>query len=315
MSNRYKIFQFFRQKFSLLFGQIQANKFIFLAYFFTFGLFFSFAMNVFADTVSDIKILDITATVSGAQQPGTGGSGSNLTQITFTGLSFPGAKLTVLKDGSRYTTLVVGPDGNFRISVNGLPNGNYQFAIYAQDKNGIESSSYVANVQVIQNQPVAYNNILIPPTLSTSNTVIGVGQNFVLYGYSTPGSNVLAEIPGVSVLGSAVADSTGLYQIALSANFDPGLIYIRTRAELNGYQSNYSKPIQLLVYTGTQIPAPPPELAVCVDFNKDNRINLIDFSILLFWFDKNSPPARVDCNRDNKIDIKDFSILMYFWTG
>lgn len=52
------------------------------------------------------------------------------------------------------------------------------------------------------------------------------------------------------------------------------------------------------------------------DFNGDNKVTSVDFSILLaFW--KKSPPFKnpnVDINKDNKVDSVDFSILLYQWS-
>lgn len=51
------------------------------------------------------------------------------------------------------------------------------------------------------------------------------------------------------------------------------------------------------------------------DFNCDNRVNSIDFSILLYYW-KATPPfgnASTDMNHDGKIDSVDFSILLYWW--
>ena len=51
------------------------------------------------------------------------------------------------------------------------------------------------------------------------------------------------------------------------------------------------------------------------DFNKDNKVNSVDFSILLaFW--KTNPPFSngcVDINKDNKVNSVDFSILLSQW--
>jgi len=51
------------------------------------------------------------------------------------------------------------------------------------------------------------------------------------------------------------------------------------------------------------------------DFNHDNKVSSIDFSILLaFW--KTAPPfknACVDINADNQVNSVDFSILLYQW--
>ena len=62
---------------------------------------------------------------------------------------------------------------------------------------------------------------------------------------------------------------------------------------------------------------PPAAAGACkgADLNGDNKVNTIDFSILLsFW--KKSPPfknACVDINHDGKVNAQDFSILLSQW--
>ena len=56
---------------------------------------------------------------------------------------------------------------------------------------------------------------------------------------------------------------------------------------------------------------PVPEVG---DLNNDNRVDLVDFSILLFnWGVPKDSIA--DLNKDGKVDLVDFSILLYWWTG
>ena len=57
------------------------------------------------------------------------------------------------------------------------------------------------------------------------------------------------------------------------------------------------------------------EEAVCSDFSGDGSIDLVDFSMLLFWFEREDVPAAIDCNGDGKADLIDFSIMAYYWTG
>ena len=52
-----------------------------------------------------------------------------------------------------------------------------------------------------------------------------------------------------------------------------------------------------------------------VDFNGDERINIIDFSILIYWFGQFEPPDVIDLNDDGIVDLFDFSIMAYCWTG
>jgi hypothetical protein len=59
----------------------------------------------------------------------------------------------------------------------------------------------------------------------------------------------------------------------------------------------------------------PTGCATAGDMNTDCRVNLIDFSILAYWYKKAGVPASVDLNGDGKVTIVDFSILAYYWTG
>lgn len=61
----------------------------------------------------------------------------------------------------------------------------------------------------------------------------------------------------------------------------------------------------------------PPEerrrLAIAaVDLNADQKVNIVDLSILLYHFNKPYTPT-YDLNRDGKINIVDLSILLYYW--
>lgn len=50
------------------------------------------------------------------------------------------------------------------------------------------------------------------------------------------------------------------------------------------------------------------------DLNCDSRVDLVDFSILLYnWGVPKNPIA--DLNNDGQVDLVDFSILLYWWTG
>ncbi len=50
------------------------------------------------------------------------------------------------------------------------------------------------------------------------------------------------------------------------------------------------------------------------DLNCDGRVNLLDFSILLYYFDKPAPVNPFyDLNSDGEIDLKDLSVMFYHW--
>ncbi len=60
---------------------------------------------------------------------------------------------------------------------------------------------------------------------------------------------------------------------------------------------------------------PQPESCrkVIADINCDGKVNLVDFSIMYYWFEKTPVPPRVDLNRDGRVNIFDFSIMAYYW--
>lgn len=268
-------------------------------------------------TVSDQDDLDISAVVPTNAPPGGGSGGSHqYATVSLNGFSFPGAKLTLLKDGVVTTILVANNDGTFHITINNLNIGNYQFSIYAEDPQGVTSSPYVINIPIFSIHVYPVNGIIIPPTLRLDPQVVQAGQGFNARGYVAPGAIVTLEIPGNQTLGTAVADSAGLYTIAARASLPPGTYQLRSKAQLNGAYSYYSRPVDLTIYAPGQLPPrPPTPLGLCVDYNKDGRVNLTDFSILLFWFGQSPVPPNIDCNADKLINMKDFSILMYYWTG
>lgn len=274
--------------------------------------------RVIAAEVSDSDILDISAVVPSLTPPGGGGSGSHTNpqnSVTISGYTFPNAKLTLLRDGQIATTLIANNSGSFTIVVNGLNFGTYQFAVYAEDRDGITSSPYVVNVPVVSTQGYVYSGVVIPPTIQASPTAVLAGQPVAVYGYAPPGSTVSVEVPGFYNFGSTIADNAGFYRYEVRAFLPPGDYFFRSKAQVGSVSSLYSKPVVIQYYLEGQQPPAPSPYATCVDYNRDRRVNLIDFSILLFWFNKDNPPRAIDCNADSHIDVKDFSILMYFWTG
>ena len=63
-------------------------------------------------------------------------------------------------------------------------------------------------------------------------------------------------------------------------------------------------------------PPPLPEDVARCDFNADNRCNLIDLSIMLFYYERLGPEiARYDLNISGSVDFPDVSVLMFYWTG
>jgi phage host-nuclease inhibitor protein Gam len=52
------------------------------------------------------------------------------------------------------------------------------------------------------------------------------------------------------------------------------------------------------------------------DLNNDGKVNIVDFSMLLYYWHKKPPvTSKADINKDGIVDIIDLSIMLYDWTG
>ena len=51
------------------------------------------------------------------------------------------------------------------------------------------------------------------------------------------------------------------------------------------------------------------------DVNGDGKVDLVDFSVLVYWYHRSNPPATMDLNGDGVVDLKDFSIMAFHWSG
>jgi hypothetical protein len=49
------------------------------------------------------------------------------------------------------------------------------------------------------------------------------------------------------------------------------------------------------------------------DYNCDGLVNIVDFSVLIYWFDKTSVPPSIDLTDDGRVDLRDFSVMAYYW--
>ncbi len=68
-----------------------------------------------------------------------------------------------------------------------------------------------------------------------------------------------------------------------------------------------SKPIPLIPY----LPS-----GCSVDLNKDNHVDIVDLSIMLFYYGASGTSLGCfDLNGNGVVDFPDISIIMYYWTG
>ncbi|MDO8522780.1 MAG: hypothetical protein Q7S12_00630 [bacterium] len=270
------------------------------------------------------QLASTSVTVTAAPSAGNGNTGGGgggggggvtvlpeATKVVIQGKAYPTASIAVLKDGTVATIIQADSLANFKVELANITAGVWTFGLWAEDKAGRKSITFSFTVTVVKDMTTTIAGIFLPPTIELEKTNLAKGESLKILGQTAPQSELSIHIESAQeVVKTTKAGTDGNWNYLFNTNvLEEGAHTTRAKAEdPTGLLSSFSKTLSFYVgkYGTTEISAK-------ADFNKDGKTNLIDFSMLLYWWEKYNPG--VDQNRDGKIDLKDFSILMYYWTG
>jgi len=241
--------------------------------------------------------------------PGTG-------QVNFSGKAYPKSTVTLLKDAQIVATTIAGSDANFQISLSNITAGSYIFSVYSEDDKGNRSSLLTFPLSVTPGVTTNVTGIFISPTIDVDKSEVKRGEILKIFGQAIPNSDITVIINSdEEIYGKTKADKIGAYLYNLDTlALEMGDHLAKSRATLEQEISPLSKVVSFKVGDKTVLKA-PQKTAIKADLNGDKRVNLVDFSILAYWYKRPSPPKNVDLNGDGKVDLIDFSIMAYYWTG
>lgn len=172
---------------------------------------------------------------------------------------------------------------------------------------------------------------------SSSNTFLGWSVSGYNVGYSTSsGGPYVYTSVGLTTSSNVVSLTNGTTYYFVVRVQDAFGNYIATSTQVSATPSSsgsggggggsgggggggggYTFPIFIPPFGTTTLPKPEQRPDKCTevvaDLNCDTKVNLIDFSIMIYWYEK-TPPDEVDLYKDGKINISDFSIMAYYWT-
>ena len=270
-----------------------------------------------------------TGSDSGGSSNGTGGSGgfegsdapyqSGDGTIIVNGYAFPNSTVVVLIDGVKAKQDTTNSTGSFSITLSNIARGVYTIGVYGIDRDAIKSTTFATTFSIIGSRVSTLSNVNIMPSIVVSPDPVDPGQPLTMHGYSIP--NALITIENQQDKSSitlknftTTSGNDGKWTIPIDTNgFNAGTWKVRAKAaqqsglKISTEWSNYT-------FYGVGQTAAAPRTA---DLNRDGRVNLIDFSILLFWWNTDGgtsdPPA--DINADGRVSLTDFSIMVYNWTG
>jgi hypothetical protein len=239
-------------------------------------------------------------------------------QVTITGYAFPGSRVTVLVDGKEFTTTGVGTNGVFSVLLDRIARGVYTFGVFATDAQGTKSSTFSTSFSVIGARSSTLGNVHIMPSIKVTPNPVEPNQKVVVSGYAIQNSTIEIENsrqkPGPELKKfTTTSDGSGKWSLEIpTTNFQRDTWKVRAKSvnTTTGISSQFSN---YTLYGVGQAVAKTNNS----DLNRDGKVNLIDFSILLFHWNTNggtsNPPA--DINQDGKVSLTDFSIMIFNWTG
>jgi len=256
-----------------------------------------------------------TFNTSGCTAGGGGGGGALPpvpTQVILQGKAYPLVKITILKDGQVVNIITADSLANFKAEFSDLTAGVYTFSVWAKDKKERKSITFSFTVSVIKGLITTISDIFLPPTIDTDKTSVAKGEILNILGQSAPQSEITIKVssPEENTKTTTTTNEGDWDHPLDTSSLQAGIHYAKAKADYNNGElvSSYSNLLAFAVGKATL-----EELCPRADLNKDGKTNLVDFSILLYWWGKQNSCA--DQNQDGWVNLPDFSIMMYWWTG
>ena len=256
-----------------------------------------------------------------------GGGGSskginNKATVVLVGKAYPASVVTIIKDGQIVAKTVASPMANFQVAVTGLSAGSYVFMVYGEDKKSLRSPLLSFPVLVSKGTLTKIEDIFVAPTIALDKSEVRKGDVITIFGQSVPMSEVTLEVNSPhQFFAKTLADKSGTYL----HNFDTSVLEVgdhstQSRSATNTEISPPSSKAQFQVGTENVYINDSSICSKKADLNSDCRVNLVDFSIVAFWYNRPLSSTFIlrekeHLNGDGKINLVDFSIMAFHWTG
>lgn len=237
------------------------------------------------------------------------------TQVIVRGEAYPGANVNILEDGATIGVVQADSSANFYFSTTNVSPGVATFGFWAQDANGLKSIALTTTFTVTAGAVTTVSGVNLPPTITVNSRQINQGDTLVVSGESAPLVTIDTYVHSSGdIVISTTTDANGNWSVPVdTANLQNNALHtveadFTTTGSTGGTErSTLSQTVSFFVGAGG---AGKKYLA---DLNGDSKVNLEDFSILLYYWGTSSPIA--DLNSDGAVNLDDFSILLYYWTG
>ncbi len=243
-----------------------------------------------------------------------------MASVSLSGRAYPGSQVTILQDATLIWQTVIQESADFSYTAGNLQGGTYLFSVYAKDTNGNQSPTITIPVTVAAGGTGKVNGIFLAPTISVDKSQVKQGDPIRVFGQSAPSSTIMISVNSQNELFfETPSDKDGVYSYSfITTPLELGPHSTHSIASKSGEISRTSKSVAFTVGNNNVLVTKSSKSACGIlrgDLNCDGKVNLLDFSIEVFWYKKKNPPVAYDLNGDGVVNIVDLSIMASNWTG
>lgn len=253
------------------------------------------------------------------------------TVVIFRGIAYPNSQVTIQRQGTILATVPADPQARFDVTFGNQPTGIFTYALFAEDARGVVGRESNFTLSISQGTTTTVSGIFLGPTIGADQSTIKLTETVTVLGTTAPSSEVTIYVASEETTTFKVTAGTdGLWtKQFLGSDLGIGDHNVKSKAvaptqEISGFSNTVpitvTEPPPPPEPEPTPTPAPAPAPDPCdgknrADINCDGKVNLVDFSILLFYWKKTNPAnARADISRDGVVNLTDLSILLFHWT-
>jgi hypothetical protein len=261
----------------------------------------------------------------GACGGGGGGGGGTpppaSTQVNLSGRAYPFSPIKILQDGQPVASTAAGSDGFFTFALEVLTAGNYHYSMYAGDYEERRSSLFSFTLGIARGSTTNVSGIFLAPTIDTDKAEVKQGDPVVILGQAFPGATVTISVNSEEqhfITVTAGPDGTYYHEFDTSV-LELGQHFTKSKAATDGEESPFGTAVAFLV-GDKNLAKPTDQTCGKADLNCDGRVDLVDFSLAAYWFNRELSADFIALERerlseDGRLDLVDFSIMAYYWTG
>ncbi len=264
---------------------------------------------------------------SGTQGGGSGGGGyppgylpgsdqpPKGTKVIVIGKAYPDSDVNILVDGKTLGVVKADPKADFYFESTSIPAGVIGLGLWAEDSKGRKSALQTLTFRVASGAVTTVTGAYLSPSIDIDKPTVAKGEIVKIFGQTVPQSEVAVHVNSeAEVVKQTGSAQNGEWKLDFDTSplaedeYHIARATFQLTAAQNVIKSGFSKAVSF--YVGT---TGSTETCPGADLNKDGKVNLVDFSILLYYWGTDN--ACADQNHNKVVDLIDFSIMLYNWTG